>query len=106
MKTAATYARVSSDKQKEENTIASQTAALIAFAGERQFEVPREWVFEGDGYSGARRSAMRAGVRANKLRDGGYRLVNGRNRVVAGERYDLEAQQVIDFCREREARRA
>jgi site-specific DNA recombinase len=43
MKTAAIYARVSSDKQREENTIASQTAALIAFAGERQFEVPREW---------------------------------------------------------------
>ena len=31
MKTAAIYARVSSDKQREENTIASQTAALIAF---------------------------------------------------------------------------
>ena len=30
MKTAAIYARVSSAKQKEENTIASQTAALIA----------------------------------------------------------------------------
>jgi aldehyde dehydrogenase (NAD+) len=30
MKTAAIYARVSSDKQKEENTIASQTAALVA----------------------------------------------------------------------------
>ena len=32
MQVAAIYARVSSDKQKEENTIASQTAALIAFA--------------------------------------------------------------------------
>ena len=29
---AAIYARVSSDKQREENTIASQTAALIEFA--------------------------------------------------------------------------
>jgi site-specific DNA recombinase len=35
MKTAAIYARVSSAKQKEENTIASQTAALIAFAAEQ-----------------------------------------------------------------------
>ena len=34
MKVAAIYARVSSDKQKEENTIASQTAALVAFARE------------------------------------------------------------------------
>src|SRR6266403_3027181 len=53
MKTAAIYARVSSDKQREENTIASQTAALVAFAREQQFEVPKEWVFEDDGYIGA-----------------------------------------------------
>ena len=31
MKTAAIYARVSSDQQKEDNTIASQTAALKEF---------------------------------------------------------------------------
>jgi len=39
MKTAAIYARVSSDKQKEENTIASQTAALTAFAAEQGYAV-------------------------------------------------------------------
>jgi site-specific DNA recombinase len=65
MKTAAIYARVSSDKQREENTIASQTAALMAFAGERQFEVPQEWVFEDDGYSGA--SLIRPGL--ERVRD-------------------------------------
>ena len=65
MKTAAIYARVSSDKQREENTIASQTAALIAFAGEQQFEIPREWVFEDDGYSGA--SLIRPGL--ERVRD-------------------------------------
>jgi site-specific DNA recombinase len=65
MKTAAIYARVSSDKQKEENTIASQTAELIAFARERQFEVPQEWVFEDDGYSGA--SLIRPGL--ERVRD-------------------------------------
>jgi site-specific DNA recombinase len=65
MKTAAIYARVSSDKQREENTIASQTAALVAFAGEQQFEVPQEWVFEDDGYSGA--SLIRPGL--ERVRD-------------------------------------
>jgi site-specific DNA recombinase len=65
MKTAAIYARVSSDKQREENTIASQTAALIAFAREQQFEVPREWIFEDDGYSGA--SLIRPGL--ERVRD-------------------------------------
>ena len=44
MRAAAIYARVSSDKQREENTIASQTAALVAFAREQQLEVPQECV--------------------------------------------------------------
>jgi site-specific DNA recombinase len=65
MKTAAIYARVSSDKQREEKTIASQTAALVAFAREQQFEVPPEWVFEDDGYSGA--SLIRPGL--ERVRD-------------------------------------
>jgi site-specific DNA recombinase len=54
MKLAAIYARVSSDQQREEHTIASQTAALIEFAKKNDFEVPREWVFEDEGYSGAK----------------------------------------------------
>src|SRR5215510_7410825 len=53
MKTAAIYARVSSDKQREENTIASQTAALIEFARTNDYQVPSAWIFEDDGYSGA-----------------------------------------------------
>jgi site-specific DNA recombinase len=53
MQVAAIYARGSSDKQKEENTIASQTAALIAFAREQGYSVPDQWVFEDEGYSGA-----------------------------------------------------
>ena len=50
---AAIYARVSSEQQREENTIASQTAALIEFAKSHDLEVPKEWVFEDAGYSGA-----------------------------------------------------
>src|SRR6266536_3620509 len=53
MRMAAIYARVSSAQQREENTIASQTAALIEFAKSHDLEVPREWVFEDEGYSGA-----------------------------------------------------
>ena len=65
MKAAAIYARVSSDKQKEEHTIASQTAALRAFAQEQQCDVPAEWVFEDEGYSGA--SLVRPGL--ERVRD-------------------------------------
>jgi site-specific DNA recombinase len=53
MKMAAIYARVSSEQQREANTIASQTASLIEFAQGQDLEVPEEWIFEDDGYSGA-----------------------------------------------------
>src|SRR5436853_4887330 len=53
MRMAAIYARVSSEQQRQENTIASQTAALFEFAKNPDLEVPEEWVFEDEGYSGA-----------------------------------------------------
>jgi site-specific DNA recombinase len=53
MRMAAIYARVSSEQQREAHTIASQTALLIEFAKEHNLEVPKEWVFEDEGYSGA-----------------------------------------------------
>jgi site-specific DNA recombinase len=53
MRIAAIYARVSSEQQREEHTIASQTAALIEFAHSHDLEVPKEWVFEDEGFSGA-----------------------------------------------------
>jgi len=65
MKTAAIYARVSSDQQREENTIASQTAALVEFAKSAGYAVPDEWIFEDEGYSGA--SLIRPGL--ERVRD-------------------------------------
>ena len=53
MTTAAVYARVSSARQREDQTIGSQTAALLDAAGAQDLEVPAEWVFEDEGYSGA-----------------------------------------------------
>src|SRR5499427_7372013 len=53
MRMAAIYARVSSEQQRDEKTIASQTAALTEFAKDHQLEVPKDWVFEDEGYSGA-----------------------------------------------------
>jgi site-specific DNA recombinase len=52
-KPAAIYARVSSDRQKEQHTISSQTAALIEHAQANGYTVPAEWIFEDEGYSGA-----------------------------------------------------
>ena len=49
----ALYARVSSDRQKEERTIDSQIEALLAKASERHWKIPNEWIFRDEGYSGA-----------------------------------------------------
>lgn len=61
----AIYARVSSERQKEDKTIGSQTAALLDYAREHHCMVPKEWIFEDEGYSGA--TLARPGL--ERLRD-------------------------------------
>lgn len=70
MKPVAIYARVSSERQKEQETIASQTAALLEHAASRSWTVPNEWRFLDEGYSGA--NLVRPGL--DSLRD---RLAEG-----------------------------
>jgi site-specific DNA recombinase len=65
VKSAAIYARVSSDRQKEEQTIASQTAALIEYSRQEGYAVPDEWIFQDEGYSGG--TLIRPGL--EKVRD-------------------------------------
>jgi site-specific DNA recombinase len=65
MSNAAIYARVSSARQKEQQTIDSQTAALRAQAEQLGVEVPAGWEFCDDGHSGA--TLVRPGL--EKLRD-------------------------------------
>ena len=50
---AAIYARVSSDRQRREQTIQSQTAALRELAAARELLVVEDLVFEDEGVSGA-----------------------------------------------------
>ena len=50
---AAIYARVSSDRQRREQTIASQTAALRELAAGRGLLIADDLVFEDEGVSGA-----------------------------------------------------
>jgi site-specific DNA recombinase len=64
-KPAALYARVSSDRQKENHTIGSQVAALTQYAETNGYVVPPEWQFQDDGYSGT--TLVRPGLEA--LRD-------------------------------------
>ena len=52
-RSAAIYARVSSARQKKDETIGSQTAALREYAAAAGLTVPEQWVFEDDGHSGA-----------------------------------------------------
>lgn len=64
-KLAAIYARVSSDRQKEDKTIASQTSSLREYAQTQGYTVPEGWIFEDEGYSGA--TLARPGL--ERLRD-------------------------------------
>jgi site-specific DNA recombinase len=72
---AAIYARVSSDRQRREQTIQSQTAELRELAAERGLLVVEDLVFEDEGFSGA--SLRRPGL--ERLRD---RAVEGRFEVL------------------------
>ena len=53
VRVAAIYARVSSERQRQEQTIQSQTVALRELAEQRELLVPEEFIFEDDGFSGA-----------------------------------------------------
>jgi site-specific DNA recombinase len=61
-KMAAIYARVSSQQQKEKQTIQSQIAALIEYAKTHGYTAPSAWQFQDEGYSGA--TLLRPGLEA------------------------------------------
>jgi site-specific DNA recombinase len=52
MKKAAIYARVSSKKQKEEETIKSQIDFLLQYASKEGYFIPETWMFIDDGITG------------------------------------------------------
>lgn len=98
-KPTALYARVSSDRQKEEGTIGSQTALLLEYAQEHDLHVPSEWVFEDEGYSGA--TLARPGL--ERLRDlaaeGGIEvaLIYSPDRL--SRKYAYQVLLIEEFCR-------
>jgi len=53
MKITAIYARVSSNKQREEKTIDSQISALQKYAEEQGVTIAPEYIFKDEGYSGS-----------------------------------------------------
>jgi site-specific DNA recombinase len=65
MKIVAIYSRVSSNNQREAQTIESQIEALLAYAQEQGYTVVENYIFKDDGYSGS--VLVRPGL--EKLRD-------------------------------------
>jgi len=53
VKPVAIYARVSSERQKEEQTIGSQVEALLEHAKAQGYVVAPEWILKDEGYSGS-----------------------------------------------------
>lgn len=99
MTIAAIYARVSSKKQKEDHTIDSQISELLNEASRKGWQVPEEWIFSDEGYSGA--SLDRPGLEA--IRDLIYEgqlshvLVYAPDRLA--RRYALQALLLEEFAR-------
>ena len=53
IRSAAIYARVSSERQKDEGTIGSQVAALEKYGLAKGYLVAQEWILQDEGYSGS-----------------------------------------------------
>ena len=94
MRMAAIYARVSSEQQREEHTIASQTAALIEFARTHDLEVPKAWIFEDEGYSGA--TLERPGL--ERVRDLAALLTSNHGHTAMFGVFGMLALAVLVFC--------
>ena len=96
---AAIYARVSSQRQKEDKTIESQTSALREHARSHHWTVPEQWVFEDEGYSGA--TLARPGL--ERLRDlaaeGRLDLVLVHSPDRLSRRYACQALLLEEFSR-------
>lgn len=52
-KNAIIYARVSSVKQKEGETVQSQVSALVDYANKNGYTIPSGWIFKDEGFSGS-----------------------------------------------------
>jgi len=113
MKIAALYARVSSDRQQQQGTIASQLAALEQFAREKDYQVAPQHVFQDDGYSGERldRPALEPcpnrTVIAETLEELVWRSVSEllRDPKLLVEQYQLRAQTSDETPAQQEHRR-
>ena len=53
MVTIAAYARVSTDRQAEKQTIAQQVDRLQTYSQQHQWQLTSEQIYQDDGYSGA-----------------------------------------------------
>ena len=91
MTSAAIYARVSSDRQKKDETIGSQTAELREHAARNRLDVPEEWIFQDEAHSGETllRPALEARVVPARPAAGGPVGAGGAEQVVAGCRTSL-----------------
>jgi site-specific DNA recombinase len=72
---AALYARVSTDKQERDETIASQVAALLQASAQRGYQVSDADVFRDEGYSGARLDRPALDRLRDLVAEGGYDVV-------------------------------
>jgi site-specific DNA recombinase len=72
---AAIYARVSSERQRQDETIQSQTLGLRELAAERGLLVPEDLVFEDEGFSGATLTRPALERLRDRAAEGGFEVL-------------------------------
>jgi DNA invertase Pin-like site-specific DNA recombinase len=99
VRVAAIYARVFSERQRQEQTIQSQTAALRELAEQRDLLVPEEFLFEDDGFSGSSLQRPALERLRNRVFEGCFEVVLCHAPDRLARRYAYQVLLLEEFAR-------
>src|SRR6476660_6791481 len=94
---AAVYARVSTERQERQQTIASQLTALRAWVVEQGHDLAAEHIFRDEGYSGARLDRPGLDALRDAVRDGAVEHVAVLSPDRLARRYDYHVLLLEEF---------
>ena len=90
---AAIYARVSSERQRQDETIQSQTVGLRELAAERGLLLPEDLVFEDEGFSGATLQRPALERLRDRAAEGAFEVLLRATEAVGCSRFEIDEQQ-------------
>ena len=96
---AAVYARVSTERQERQQTIASQLTALRAWVVEQSHDLAAEHIFRDEGYSGARLDRPGLDTLRDAVRDGAVEIIAVLNPDRLARKYAYQVLLLEEFRR-------